>query len=389
MQALLRLIDAIYESALDPDRWPDLLEQATCHFSARGAQIGNTDLVNSRLSFSLVHGYDWSADHMRRYESLMSEDPRLPYFTSNPFKAVHCRMGLTDEALRASRVYREVLAVGGVEYSLGVNLVESERALSYFLLLRDASMPPFDQADCEQLEVLIPHLARALRLQREMDTVAFEKQVGFSALDSMALGVLVVDQDGRLQFANSLAHRMLARADGLRVEDGVLRGQTEDGSDLGRHVRAAIASPPGPAGARHGALRLKRARSAEPYLAVVSPLKAAPGRFSAQFPGEGLAALFVRDADHAVETRVELLQRLYGLTGSEARLTDLIALGKPLKKVASALGVTEGSARQYIKQVFRKTGVHGQPDLVRKVMNLPPSLSLDGAALGAGAEGAR
>ena len=57
---MLALIDVLYKSVLDADKCPSFLEQAALHFEAHGAQIGHQDLVNSRLSFSLVHGYDWS-----------------------------------------------------------------------------------------------------------------------------------------------------------------------------------------------------------------------------------------------------------------------------------------------------------------------------------------
>src|SRR5262245_24334899 len=132
---LLAVVDRLYDAVADLEKWPAFLESATTLFAAHGAQVGHNDLGNNRLSFSIVHGYDWSPAHMQRYESLMSEDPRIPYFASNPFKPVHCRMSLTDEQLHASRVYREVLSVGGVEYSLGVNLIEDGRALTYFLVM--------------------------------------------------------------------------------------------------------------------------------------------------------------------------------------------------------------------------------------------------------------
>lgn len=375
MTEVLPLIDAIYEAVLDPDQWSSVLEQAATCFAARGAQIGNSDLVNSRLSFSLVHGYDWSAEHMLRYEALMSEDPRLKRFSATPFKAVHCRMLLTEEELHASRVYKEVLSVGGVEYSLGVNFTENERAISYFLLLRDATMPPFTVQDCEKLAVLVPHLARALRLQRELDTISFEKEVGFGALDSMALAVVIADENGGIQFANVMARRLLERRDGLSTDGTTLEGVSESGASLLQHVRAAIDAPAGSPGAAGRAFRLSRSRAAEPYLVVVSSIAAPASHPSWKSRDARLAVLFIRDPEHTQESRVELLQRLYGLTGSEARLSDLIALGMTLKRGAEVLGLTEASAREYLKRVFRKTGVHSQPDLVRKVMSLPPGLS--------------
>lgn len=281
-----------------PKKWPRLLDKTTRYFDARGAQVGNTDLVNSRLSFSLVHGYDWSAEHMLRYESLMSEDPRLKHFSANPCKPVHCRMSLTDEELRSSRVYKEVLAVGGAEYSLGVNFVEHERTLSYFLVLRDATMPPFSQQDCDKMAVLIPHLARALRLQRELDTINFEKQVGFSALDNMVLGVFIADENGRIQFTNALARRLLDRRDGLSVDGAVLHGTVKDNSSLAQHIRAAARGSGVGAEGNGRALKVKRPGGADPYLVVVSSTAAPTNPLSWKGHADNLAVLFVRDPDH-------------------------------------------------------------------------------------------
>lgn len=73
---------------------------------------------------------------------------------------------------------------------------------------------------------------------------------------------------------------------------------------------------------------MTKALGAEPYMVVISPLNSRADRLSLNEHGDRLAVLCIRDPDDAQETRVELLQRLYGLTGSEARLTDLIALGK-------------------------------------------------------------
>jgi DNA-binding CsgD family transcriptional regulator len=374
MHDILRLIDTLYECALDVERWPVFLEAATDFFGARGAQIGHTDLLNSRLSFSLVYGYDWSPDHLRKYESLMSEDPRLRHFSANPFRPVHCRMALTDQELHRSRVYREVLSVGNVEYSLGVNLVESDRALSYFLVLRDITQPRFSDVECEKLAILIPHLARTLRLEQALDAYDFERQVAFSALDSMALGVVVVDTHGRIHLANKLARDIDRRGDGISLVGGQLRFDGPENADLIGRVCDAVRELAAERSARSHVFRVARKSGAEPYPIVVSSLAAHEGRLSLKGPLDNLAVVSLRDPDHRHETRAELLQRLYGLTNSEARLTDLIASGKTLKQGAIDLGLTEASARQYIKQVFKKTGSHGQPDLVRKVMSLPPEI---------------
>jgi DNA-binding CsgD family transcriptional regulator/PAS domain-containing protein len=370
---VLAVVDRLYDAVADLDRWPTFLEGATVLFGARGAQVGHFDLVNSRLSFSIVHGYDWSAAHMQRYERLMGEDPRLPYFSANPFKPIHCRMSLTDEQLHASRVYKEVLSVGGVEYSLGVNLVEDNRTLTYFLVLRDRTQPRFNDQDCELMAVLIPHLSRALKLQRDLGLIEFGKSVAFDALDSMALGIVIIDSDARVKFCNQAAREIADAKDGLRI---VAQRLVIDGTDgegvrvrAQRLIRSAQSGTP-PSG---DAFLVNRPSGAEAYSVLVSSLWGNQLRFGWSMLNEPLAIVYIRDPNRPEETRSETLQRLYGLTPSQARLAELLATGCSLTDAAKGLGITVVSARQYLKLIFQKTSTHRQAELIRKILLIPPA----------------
>jgi DNA-binding CsgD family transcriptional regulator/PAS domain-containing protein len=370
---LLAVVDQLYDAVADLDKWPAFLAGATALFAARGAQVGHTDLVNSRLSFSIVHGYDWSAAHMQRYESLMGEDPRLPYFSANPFKPVHCRMALTNDQLHASRVYKEVLSVGGVEYSLGVNLVEGGRALTYFLVLRDRTQPPFNDRDCELMAILIPHLSRALKLQRELGLIEFGRSVAFDTLDSMALGIVILDAETDIKFLNQAAREIIASNDGLRLAGRrlVVQGSDADGIrvKVRRLISAAVSGSPLPG----EALSLARPSGGEAYAVLISTLWGNQLRFGWSMLNEPLAIIYIRDPDRPDEARAEILQRLYGLTPSQARLAELLAGGCSLERAAKQVGITLVSARQYLKLIFQKTGTHRQSELVRKILLIPPA----------------
>jgi DNA-binding CsgD family transcriptional regulator len=367
----LAVIERLYDAVGDLDKWPAFLEPATALFAARGAQVGHTDLVNGRLSFSLVHGYDWSAEHMQRYEMLMSEDPRIPFFSANPFKAVHCRMSLSDERLHASRVYKEVLSVGGVEYSLGVNLVEDTRTLTYFLVMRDRSQPRFSDADCERMTALIPHLGRALKLQRDLGLLAIERSAGFDALDNMAIGIVIIDADARIQFANHAARCIASAADGLRFAAKRLVIDRGNGANIRARARRLIQSTLSGSPTPGEAFQVPRPSGCEAYTALISAAGHNRGRFGWNRFDEPLAVVYVRDPEQPDETRAEILQRLYGLMPSQARLADLLAGGAPLATAAKRLGITPASARQYLKLVFQKTGTNRQAELVRKVLLVP------------------
>jgi DNA-binding CsgD family transcriptional regulator len=62
-----------------------------------------------------------------------------------------------------------------------------------------------------------------------------------------------------------------------------------------------------------------------------------------------------------------LLQTNLKLSPAQARLAALLYDGVSIRDAAEKLGITEGSARQYIRRIFAKTGTNRQIDLIRKI----------------------
>ena len=67
------------------------------------------------------------------------------------------------------------------------------------------------------------------------------------------------------------------------------------------------------------------------------------------------------------ESKEQLLMQRFALSPAQTRLTLLLMTGRTVKQAAGVLGVTEGSARQYVHRIFSKTGVKRQVDLIRIV----------------------
>jgi DNA-binding CsgD family transcriptional regulator len=83
---------------------------------------------------------------------------------------------------------------------------------------------------------------------------------------------------------------------------------------------------------------------------------------------EAVPALFMPPSvPRRSESKEQILERLFGLSPMQARLTALLLTGRRIRDIAPILGLTEGSARQYLKRVFKKTGARRQVDLVRMV----------------------
>ena len=85
-----------------------------------------------------------------------------------------------------------------------------------FLVLRDREQAPFTDRDCEVMAILIPHLSRALKLQRDLGLIEFGRSAAFDALDNVALGIIIVDAEARIKFSNQAAQKIVDANDGLR-----------------------------------------------------------------------------------------------------------------------------------------------------------------------------
>jgi len=65
---------------------------------------------------------------------------------------------------------------------------------------------------------------------------------------------------------------------------------------------------------------------------------------------------------------------VFGLTRSEAKLTQKLAEGMSLDQAADLVGISLSSARTYLKTVFSKIGVNRQPQLMKIVLSTIPAL---------------
>lgn len=178
-----------------------------------------------------------------------------------------------------------------------------------------------------------------------------------AAIDLLNCGVIVLGQRGEVLFTNQRAGALLARRDGVLVDNtGVCRASSLEDTQV-LHVAIRTARDLNTSDAMtietmsHGLLRV-----------VVRPCEE---EADSDRPSVCLY-LFAQDAPSAVEPH--LLRGLFGLTSSESKLAAALANGLSLEVAAQKEGWTQNSARTYLKTVFSKLGVSRQADLVRIIL---------------------
>jgi DNA-binding CsgD family transcriptional regulator len=64
------------------------------------------------------------------------------------------------------------------------------------------------------------------------------------------------------------------------------------------------------------------------------------------------------------------LQTVFHLSTAEARLACRLASGEPIDTIADELRISKATARNHLKNIFAKTGVHRQAEFVALVGSL-------------------
>lgn len=370
------LIDPIYDAAVAPERWPRFLATLAPRIDAKGVYLilRFPDEDDPGALFSV--GADPAYDEAYR-EHFWSKDPWRPLAHRLAEGEVQCGYRVVpEEELVRTEFYDEWMRPQGLHHPLTASLQkQGARPLSGLRGFRPPGTQPFGPREIDLLRALVPHLQRALVIHRQLRGAEMRRSAAVEALDRAAGGVILLDQEGRPLDVNRRAEELLAQRDGLFLDrDGPSAAEGSETAELRARVAEAVRADAAKGRGAGGAVSLTRPSGRSSLLAVVTPLGRAS---SALFDRRAAAAIFLSDPETHDRRTPERLRQLYGLTAMEAEVASRIAWGARLPDVAAAHRVSVHTARGHLKQVFAKTGVHRQADLVRLLLAGPAALRLE------------
>jgi DNA-binding CsgD family transcriptional regulator len=224
-------------------------------------------------------------------------------------------------------------------------------------------------------------LQRALPIYEILADSERARRVAEYVIETSGTGTLLVDADGHLVSANSVAEGLMAEGGPLSITAGRVRAATTGAT---QEVLAAVADMAGRQSAQsdpdvYVALALPDPDRLHPLTLIIRP---GPPYGPVSAPLRRTAVIILRDPARPAMLAIADLERLFGLTRAEARLATRLADGDALEDAALALGVSRNTARSQLQAIYLKTGVNRQGDLVRLLLS--SAASHVGAAMRAG-----
>lgn len=391
----LSLIGKIYDTATDPSKWNAALTELARFFESDFAQIGIVDHQDESISFLHTHGIeDFSL--FPRYLELLHDDPiyrilngtdetlmsrapcgRVRMAQIREGSAFHCREAVDAVELRASRMYREVRARIGMEFSLLKQFRIAPATWATVVLARRPQRSAYDLKDCRMLDVLGDHVDRALRIFLRFSRMDVERRTALELLDAVGLGIIVVDESRALLYQNRTAQDVLTQGDGLTIRSNRLySAESAVNRKINGAIQRALSSTPDDLPAPGEAIRVDRSTKDIPYGLLISPLSGSLLIVSRDGQPLPAAAVLITDPSRTVALDPERLRTLFALTRAQARVAAELAKGSSVHTIAIELGIQPNTVRTHLKAIFRVTGCESQSELVRLLLQSAPWFDL-------------
>jgi len=360
------LIGDIYDAALDPELWEDVLKR-TCHYvEGCASSLLSQDSAHKSGQFYFSWGDDPYYTKLY-FETYLKINPLLtPVVTSACVGDVTAILDLLphDEYF-ASRFYNEWAKPQGYFDSIHGVLDKSDTTYAAVAVVRHDRQGRVDDEARRRMLLLLPHFRRAVTIGKVIDLYKVEAASLADTLDGLAAAMLLVDAAGRILHANAAGKAMLGEGLVARGAGGKLIA-TDAHADRALHDIFANAEGGDAAVGAKGIAVPLFACDGERYVAHVLPLTSGARR-RAGVAYSAVAAVFVRKAALELPHPLETIASTFQLTPAEMRvLMTIVQLGG-IPEVAPVLGISEATVKTHLQRIFGKTDTSRQADLVKLV----------------------
>ena len=374
MQTLIdSVVEDIYEAAADAAHFPKMFE-SVC--KAVGASRGIFMLLGANSE--IFHTYNHDPELMQMYNTVyLGVDPL--YKAAMERNVRHLVMTgqelVPTKEFEHTDYYQDCLAPAGVYDGMSITLESTSTMNAGLAVQRSRNEPLFNRADKKVLEYLVPHLRRMVRIRRTFEHQASLAALGEDAVDHLAFGVVILNSDGRITFANKAAENLLSSGDRLFSCNGRLAAH-EDKDALARALAFALAV--NGASATGSELCIGRRSGRRPLILQITPVDLSKHGQFILTPASSLRGAVVAIIDPETQQpkpTASLLRQMFGLTPAESAVAVRLGEGQSVREIAADLRIGEGTARWHLKNVQEKTDTHRQSELVGLVARLAPKMN--------------
>lgn len=345
-------VSSIYDAGTDPAAWPEALEKLARLTGAPSANLTVTD--GKHVLLEVLHNL--APTFLGKMEALLPDNLWYQRAYMAPLgKAVPGELMAAADEIKRTRVFDEILRPANRLHMCGVQFHPKSGIWGSVCLVGRECDGPFEESVCNTLDRLAPHLCRAGRLNALVGELDLYSRALESMADRLDFGLMLLDEKGRVLFANAHAEGLLRDGRLTESSDRRLRPPHGPGNQgFNSWLRRLLST------GRASAFRVSGAHGLQTRL-VGAPLARRRRGEQALF-GAASAVLLAFGANRR-PSQSRLLSELFGLTPSEAQLAAALQDGLTVKDYCEANGISRNTVKSHLSSIFRKTSTSRQSEL--------------------------
>ncbi|MDO1585301.1 helix-turn-helix transcriptional regulator [Rhizobium oryzicola] len=368
------MIGLVYETVLDQNMWPTVLELICQHLNVKASRIYWRDASNGQAQ--TVHSWgienNFIRDHKERYVTL---NPLYPISVFvKPGQIFSSGDIIPNDEFRKSRFFTEWVEPQGFFDAAIFNIQRYQATAAAFTVITGRDYGLVDERLRSKLRMLAPHLQRAALIRSELDATAQHAQSLEAALEQVEAGVFILDSAGHPLWANRTASNILTQGSLLRAGAG---GLSLISAKADRILREGLISasdrPEYILQHRPAMIRMTDAEGVE-WVACLMQL-GQESQTQAAFERVGKsarAALFIRKAEAVPISGIEAAARFYSLTAGEIRVLHVAMDMDTVAEMAETLGISPNTVKKHLSSLFGKMNVSRRAGLIKAVLAAGP-----------------
>ena len=203
------VVESIYDAAHKPDTWPAALDAVADFVGAVGAAYIVFGKKTGRVESASFVGpsAELKAEYVNHYASLDPFSPLLLSVADEGWMALS--EVISPAKLRRDEWYQDFVVKAGVGDIIGAHLFEDASSTVIFGVHREAGKGPFPPACIAGLTELLQPLRMAARVDNELRQAGWKASIASQALDQLASGMIIADDNRRVVETNRVAERIL------------------------------------------------------------------------------------------------------------------------------------------------------------------------------------
>lgn len=220
------------------------------------------------------------------------------------------------------------------------------------------------QAELALIDKILPYFKQAFELNKQYSTVLAKNEALNALLDTMPIGIILIDNNLNVLSFNHSAKTMLLDKDSIGIEQQKLTVANSRSSAL---IKQYISSPS--ENKELQKLLLSSEKNNSVLSVLIAPYKNSNFQFDRRY-----YALFLKSTDLEIKLSYIALNKEFNISRAEGKLINALVNGKTIGDYARDSGLSENTLRTQLRSVFKKTNVNRLPQLVKLILTNPSYL---------------